>query len=79
MRLKIYSLKGVEFDGKAEGLNVKTASGEITVLNRHIPIVTVLRPCTAKIRIRGEETVLKEIRSGFLEMDEYNNLSVLVN
>lgn len=79
MQLKIYSLKGAEFDGEAEAFSVMTASGEITVLDHHQPLVTILRPCAAKIRRKNGTVETHKVRSGFLEMDEYNNLSVLLD
>jgi len=78
MKITIYSLKGIKFEGEAQSLNVKTRSGEITVLNHHLPLITLLEKGSAKIGL--EEGVQEiEINSGFLEMDDRNNLSVLAN
>ena len=78
MKITILSLKGVEWQGEAAGLNIKTKSGEITVLDHHRPLMTMLE--------RGKGYVLKndggrvplEARGGFLEMSPENELSVLV-
>ena len=77
MKLKVYSLKGVLFEGEARSLNINTKLGEITVLDNHLPIITLLEKGTAKIGLDGGKTENIEIESGFLEMDDENNLSVL--
>ena len=79
MKLTILSLKGVQYDGQAAGLNVKTSSGEITVLDHHQPLVSVLAKGEAKIikTDGGREKI--HINSGFLEMGPKNDLSVLID
>ena len=49
MRISIYSLKKVLFDGEAESINCETASGQITVLNGHRPLISMLTKGTLKI------------------------------
>ncbi|MBI2024307.1 hypothetical protein HYT00_02900 [Candidatus Giovannonibacteria bacterium] len=77
MKIKIFSLKGIEFEGEAKSFNVKTKVGEITVMDNHRPLITSLVKGVAKIGLAGEEIKEIEINSGFLEMDDNNNLSVL--
>ena len=77
MKVKVISLKGVEFEGDAESFNVKTKIGEITVLNHHLPLVTLLDKGTAKIGLLEGGIKEIEINSGFLEMDDKNILTVL--
>ena len=79
MKLLVYSLKGVEFEGKISSFNVKTRSGEITILNHHRPLVTLLEKGEAKIGLENGASKKLEINSGFLEMDDKNNLSVLMD
>ena len=69
MHLNIISLKGVEFEGEIISLNLKTAAGEITVLDKHRPLMTALMPGKANIiKKDGEKTTLN-IMSGFLEVN----------
>jgi len=78
MHLNIISLKGVQFEGEVLSFNLKTTSGEITVLNNHRPLITQLT--------RGSATIVKEdgnefnldINSGFLEVGDKNQATVLV-
>lgn len=79
MILRIISLQGIKFEGEAAGFNVKTSSGEITVLDHHRPLISVLTKGEAKI-IKpdgGRENIA--INSGFLEMGGKNSLSVLID
>ena len=79
MKISVLSLQGVEFEREAAGFNVKTTSGEITVLDHHRPLVTILKSGTASIiKEDGSRTAL-EIKSGFLEMNSENELSVLIS
>ena len=79
MKLKVYSLKGIEFEGEVLSFNVKTRSGEITVLDKHRPLLTLLEKGRAVIGFDPEGVKELEINSGFLEMDRRNNLSVLMD
>ncbi|MDO8523084.1 MAG: hypothetical protein Q7S12_02255 [bacterium] len=78
MKLSIYSLKGVEFEGETKGINVKTTAGEITVLDHHLPIISVLAKGKAVIfNASGKQEI--NINGGFLEMAEGNHLSLLID
>ncbi len=78
MKLSILSLKGVEFEGEAKGVNVKTTAGEITVLDHHLPIISVLENGKAIIfEIGGKREI--HINGGFLEMAPDNRLSLLID
>ena len=79
MKLNVISLKGVEFTGDVVGFNVKTTSGEITILDRHRPLITILKNGTAFIMQNDGGRLPMEIKSGFLEMSPDNELNVLVN
>jgi len=78
MRLKILSLKGVEYDGEAKGLNVKTGAGEITVLDHHLPIIADLKKGKAVVFLEDEKKEIV-VKGGFLEMSRDNVLTLLVD
>lgn len=77
MKLNVISLKGLEFDGEVFSLNLKTTSGEITVLDNHRPLITQL--------VKGQAVAIKEdggqlsfnIESGFLEISDANRATIL--
>ncbi len=79
MFTKIISLKGIEYEGEVKSFNVKTESGEITILDHHRPLITILKKGVAVIT--GEKNEKKEmsINSGFLEIDAHNHLNVLID
>ena len=76
MKLSIISLKGVEFEGEISSLNLKTTSGEITVLDNHRPLITQLAKGQAVVVKDNDERVKIDINSGFLEVN--NNTATLL-
>lgn len=79
MYLKVVSLKGIEFEGQIKSLNIPTQSGEITVLDNHRPLISVLKSGLATITEINNEQKELEINGGFLEVDDNNHLNVLIN
>jgi len=79
MHLSIISLKGVQFDGEASSLNIKTTSGEITVLDNHRPLVTQLESGMIVITKKNGEKINFDLNSGFLEVGENNLATILAN
>lgn len=79
MKLSIYSLKKIIFQGEAQLLNCKTAMGEITILDNHEPLISVLRSGVAKIIDENNKEHFFEAASGFLEVREGNEVRCLVN
>lgn len=78
MKLSIYSLKKILFQGEAKLLNVKTVMGEITVLDNHETLITVLSAGTIKIIDEKNEEHFFPIKSGFLEVKENNEARCIV-
>jgi len=80
MKTKIINLKGILFEGEAKKVNVKTMSGEITLLDHHQPIVSVLQKDS---RVWLEDPSGKrqdfEAKGGFLHLNGNNELAVLVD
>lgn len=44
MRLSVYSLQSTIFDGEVESLTLPTPTGEITILDGHIPLISIVSP-----------------------------------
>ncbi len=78
MKLSVYSLKKVLFQGEAQSLNCKTITGEITVLDNHEPLVTVLAKGAIKVVDSKNQEQFFEIASGFLEVKEGNEVRCIV-
>ncbi len=79
MKLTVYSLKKTLFEGEAKSVNCKTASGEITVLDHHRPLVTALVSGVMKIVPTSGEDQYFPIASGFLEVNASNQVKVLAD
>ncbi|OGY96830.1 MAG: hypothetical protein A2122_00090 [Candidatus Liptonbacteria bacterium GWB1_49_6] len=79
MKLSIYSLKKILFQGTAESVNLKTASGEITVLDHHRPLVSVLAAGTVKIIDNEKKEHYIPVSSGFLEVNSENQTRLIVD
>ncbi len=78
MKLSIYSLKKVLFQGEASLLNCKTAVGEITVLDNHETYIGVITAGVAKVVDKEKKEHYFEIKSGFLEVRRGNEVRCIV-
>lgn len=78
MKLNIISLKGLEYEGEAVSVNLKTTSGEITVLDNHRPLITALTAGQASIMKNNGEKLIFDVRSGFFEIGEGNRASIML-
>ena len=79
VKLSIYSLKKILFQGEAKLLNCKTAVGEITVLDNHETYIGVLKSGVAKVIDKKDQEYFFEITSGFLEVREGNEVRCIVD
>ena len=78
MKLSIYSLKNIIFQGDASSLNCQTESGEITVLDHHESLITVLSAGAIKIIDKNKEEKFFQVKSGFLEVMPGNEARCIV-
>jgi len=79
MKLSIYSLKKILFQGEAQLLNCKTAVGEITVLNNHQPLIGILAKGNIKIVDSENKEYFFSVESGFIEVKHGNEVRCLVD
>ena len=79
MKVGVYSLKKVMFDGEASSVNCKTSSGEITVLNHHQPLIASLEKGVVKIVDADSQEHFLQISAGFLEVNPLNRARLLVD
>ncbi|MDO8504481.1 MAG: F0F1 ATP synthase subunit epsilon [Candidatus Liptonbacteria bacterium] len=78
MKLGIYSLKRALFQGVAGSLNCKTRNGEITVLDGHRPLISVLGAGALKIIDENKKEVYIPISSGFLAVHAGSEVKLIV-
>ncbi len=73
MRLSIHTIEKTLFDGEIKSLTLPTEAGEITVLENHLPLVSLTKPGSIKILDKAETTHTIDLRSfGFLEVRPEN-------
>jgi len=78
MKLSIFSLKKILFQGEAGLLNCKTVLGEITVLDNHESLIAVLVPGAMRIIDSRKKERFFPIKSGFLEVRKKSVVRCLV-
>lgn len=78
MKLSVYSLKNILFQGEARLLNCKTIMGEITVLDNHETLIAVLSAGVIKIIDSSKKERFFEINSGFLEVKPGNEVRCII-
>lgn len=79
MKLAVYSLKNILFQGEAQLLNCKTALGEITVLDNHETLITVLSAGTMRIVDKDGKEHYFAVKSGFLEVKADNEARCILD
>ena len=85
MKVSIYSLKKILFQGEAQLLNCKTMAGEITILDNHTSLITVLTAGIIKIienpsanSGQAQKEHFFPIKSGFLEVRTGNEVRCII-
>ena len=78
MKLSIYSLKNILFQGSASLLNCQTIMGEITVLDNHETLISVLSAGVIRIIDKDKKEQFFPIKSGFLEVKPGSEVRCIV-
>ncbi len=78
MKLSIFSLKKILYQGEVKSFNCKTTTGEITVLNRHKPLISVLASGVVKVGDINPQDHYLQVAGGFLEIKSTNEARLLV-
>jgi F0F1-type ATP synthase epsilon subunit len=87
MHIAIHTLDKTVFDGDVKKLTAKTAVGELTILDNHIPLLVPLVSGLLRIGIGAHDNLMGDnnaettfqIRGGFLEVKPKGNIVVLAN
>ena len=78
MKVGVYSLQKVLFQGDAKSVNCNTTSGEITILDHHEPLISVLAKGIITITDNNQEQSHIPVESGFLEVDANGQAKFMV-
>lgn len=83
MRLSVHALNQTLFDGSVSRITAKTAVGELTILDNHIPLLVPLVSGLLQIQtttngeVHEKSTTKFRIRGGFLEVKPKGEVVVL--
>jgi F-type H+-transporting ATPase subunit epsilon len=77
--LKVISTNKVIFKGSAKKIVIPTLSGEITVLNNHVPIISVIKKGEIKI-VDSEDNTIKlfEVDGGVVDVRKSGEVVVML-
>lgn len=78
MKIAVYSITETLFEGDADGLMAETPSGQITVLNEHIPLITTLTGPKLTIVRKNEKPLDLALNGGTLEVRPQSEVVALV-
>lgn len=78
MKVSVYSIKKILFQGEAISVACNTAMGRIVVLSHHEPLISVLAKGAMKVIDAEKKEHFFDITSGFLQMTSGNELRCIV-
>lgn len=78
LHLNIVSPEKELFDGEVNSVTLPGSVGMFTILPRHAPVASILRPGTLTYTTTDGTEHVQEIQGGFIEMNN-NNVSVCVD
>jgi len=78
IKFKVVTLERVTYQDEIDQLTVSTEAGEITVMARHAPLVSILKPGELRIKKDGQ-TVVLAVSTGFLEICKNSEVYVLAD
>ncbi len=78
INFKIITMERVVYEDEVEQVTIPTAAGEITVLPRHAPLVSLLKPGELRIRKDGYD-VLLSVSTGFVEVRPKSEVIILAD
>jgi F-type H+-transporting ATPase subunit epsilon len=67
-KVEIITPDRVFYTGEGDMIEFTSASGQLGVYKKHIPLTTVLAPGVVTIHKEGEEDVIAAVHSGFAEI-----------
>ncbi len=79
LMLKLITPQGIAYEDAIDQVSVPTATGEITILPGHIPLISLLAAGELKIKKGDHETVLAVSPSGVIEVGNDNTVSILAD
>lgn len=79
MKLFIHTIQETLFDGEIKSLTLPTTSGEITVLDNHLPLITVVKPGEIYYTDQQNKEGRLNLAGGILEVKPESEALILAN
>jgi len=77
-KFKIATPEGVVYENNISQVSIPTSTGEITILEHHIPLISVIIPGELKIVDEFGLHILA-VANGFLEVQKNNGVVILID
>ncbi len=78
IKFKIVTLERVIYNDEIDQLTAPTEAGEITIMARHTPLVSIIKPGELRIEKDGR-TIVMAVSTGFLEIRRNSEVYVLAD
>ena len=78
LTVSVHSLKETIFEGEAKSVIIPTSTGQITVLENHIPLISSLNRGKIIIKRLVEKELEFKTESGFLEVKPKSRIIILI-
>lgn len=75
----IITPEGVQYENEIERVTVPTKAGEITVLTKHAPLVSVLRPGVLTVKHEDGTKLIMSVSGGLIEVRASGRVVILAD
>lgn len=80
MKLAVYTIQETLFEGEAKSITLNTSTGAITILDNHIPLISIVLPGEISyINYQNEHGQLVISAGGIIEVRPNREVIVLAN
>lgn len=79
MKLSIHTIQETLFSGEIKSLTLPTTNGEITVLDNHLPIITIVKPGEIYYTDSQNKEGRLNLAGGVLEVKPESEVTILAN
>ncbi|MDD4995976.1 MAG: ATP synthase F1 subunit epsilon [Patescibacteria group bacterium] len=78
IKFKIVTPEKIAYEDEIDQVTVPTEDGEITILGRHAPLVSILKPGEMIIK-KDKETIFLAVSTGFIEVQPESQVYILAD
>lgn len=78
IHFEIVTPEKVAYQDRIDAVTIDTTDGEITILPRHTPLVSVLRPGEMRLK-KGDEEIFMAVSGGFVEVQQDSKVIIIAD